>query len=52
MSNDDSKEKRQIGELWERKSNGKGLFLMAEKKDEMGRGVYHQIRAKVDACIR
>ncbi|SEN22476.1 type III restriction enzyme [Nitrosospira multiformis] len=46
-SNDDSKEKRQMGELWEKKSNGKGLFLMAEKKDEMGRGVYDQLSAKI-----
>lgn len=47
VSNDDSKEKRQLGELWEKKSNGKGLFLMAEKKDEMGRGIYDQLVAKI-----
>lgn len=47
VSNDDSKEKRQIGELWEKKSDGKGLFLMAEKKDELGRGMFDQIVAKI-----
>jgi type III restriction enzyme len=46
-TNDDSKEKRQLGELWEAKSNGKGLFLMAEKEDELVRGVFDQIRAKI-----
>lgn len=29
----DSKEKRQIGELWEHRSNGKGLFIMPRGKD-------------------
>jgi len=29
----DSQEKRQIGELWERRSNGKGLFIMPRGKD-------------------
>lgn len=47
ITNDDSKEKRLLGELWERKSGDKGLFLMAEKKDASGRGVFDQITAKV-----
>lgn len=46
-TNDDSKEKKQLGELWEAKSNSKGIFLMAEKRDEMGRGVFEQILAKI-----
>jgi type III restriction enzyme len=33
VTKDDSKEKHLLGELWEAKSNGKGLFLMAEKED-------------------
>lgn len=32
-SNDDSKEKRRIGELWEMKSKGKCLFVMPEGPD-------------------
>jgi len=36
---DDTKEKRAIGELWESKSNGKGLFLIVEKKDSLGRNM-------------
>ncbi|CAB1404316.1 FIG00966441: hypothetical protein [Pseudomonas fluorescens] len=42
MSNGDSKEKRLICELWAKKSAGKGLYLMAQKKDEQGRGVREQ----------
>ncbi len=33
----DTKEKRNIGQLWAEKSGGKGLFLMAEKRDAQGR---------------
>jgi type III restriction enzyme len=47
-TNDDSKEKKLLGEVWERKSNGKVLFLMAVKKDERGLGVHDQIRAKIE----
>ncbi len=32
-SNDDSKEKRVLGELWEKRSNGKCLFVMPKGKD-------------------
>jgi type III restriction enzyme len=45
VTNDDSKEKRNIGELWAEKSGGKGLFLMAEKRDSMDRDVRAQITA-------
>ncbi len=48
-TNDDSKEKMNIGELWESKSKGKGLFLMAVKKDAKGRDVYKQIEDKVNS---
>jgi type III restriction enzyme len=47
MTADDTKEKKQIGELWQSKSDGKGLFLMAEKTDSHGRGVYQQLEALV-----
>ena len=43
----DTKEKRNIGELWAEKSNGKGLFLMAEKNDARGRDVRAQIVALI-----
>ncbi len=46
-TNDDSKEKMNIGDLWESKSKNKGLFLMAVKKDVKGRDVYKQIEDKV-----
>ncbi len=47
-TNDDSKEKINIGELWEKKSNKKGLFLFAVKRDGKGRDVYKQIEDKVN----
>jgi type III restriction enzyme len=43
VSNDDSKEKRLIGDLWAKKSGGKGIYLMAQKRDEQGRGVREQL---------
>jgi type III restriction enzyme len=42
-----AQEKNNIGELWEEKSDGKALFLMAVKRDEKGRSVYKQIDDKV-----
>lgn len=41
FSNDDSKEKRLIGDLWAERSGGKCLFLMIEKKEF----------ARIDAAI-
>ena len=46
-TNDDSKEKRQIGMLWEEKSGGQGLFLMVVKRDAQGRDVHRQLADKV-----
>lgn len=46
-SNDDSREKRAVGELWARKSGGKCMFLMAELKDKQGKGVYQQLDAVI-----
>ncbi len=40
-SNDDSKEKREIGKLWEARSNGKCLFVMPKGTD------FEAIRAKL-----
>lgn len=46
-TNDDSKEKANVGKLWERLSGGKHLFLMAVAEDEQKRSVVEQIRAKI-----
>ncbi len=48
-TNDDSKEKNNLGLLWEEKSEGKGLFLLAVKKDDDGRDARHQILNKIGA---
>jgi type III restriction enzyme len=42
-TNDDSREKRAVGELWARKSSGQCLFLMAEKKNAQGMRAFQQI---------
>lgn len=42
-TNDDSAEKRMVGELWANHSQGKCLFLMAVKKDNQGQDVRQQI---------
>ena len=41
------REKRNIGELWEEKSQGKAIFLWAVKQDDHNRDVYRQLEAKV-----
>ena len=46
-TNDDSKEKRNLGELWAERSGGKALFLMAVEQDEQRRDVYQQIEARI-----
>ena len=43
----DTAEKRLIGEKWEEKSAGRGLFLIAEQRDPLGRGVYAQVETKI-----
>jgi type III restriction enzyme len=47
-SNDDSKEKKILGEVWAKGSGGRALFLMALKKDERGRNVHEQIRGTIE----
>lgn len=42
-TNDDSREKRAVGELWARKSNGRCLFLMAEQTNEKRQNTSQQI---------
>jgi type III restriction enzyme len=46
---DDTKEKRIIGELWEKLSGGKGLFMIAEKKSKDGSATVQQIKKKIGA---
>ena len=43
----DTKEKRNIGQLWAEKSEGKGIFLMAEKRDAQGLDTRAQILALI-----
>lgn len=43
----DTKEKKNIGELWAEKSGGKGLFIMAEKQNAKGEGLLEQITAVI-----
>ncbi len=43
----DTREKRNLGALWEEKSGGKGLFLMAEKRAGAGRDLSRQLADKI-----
>lgn len=43
----DAKMKKIVGDVWEKNSGGKGLFLMAVKKDDQGRCVFEQIADKI-----
>jgi len=45
-SNDDTKEKAIIGEIWEKQSKGKGLFLLAVKNKD-GKDIEQQIKEKI-----
>ena len=46
-TNDDSKEKIQVGQQWEMSSNGRCLFLFAVEVDNKGRDVFKQISDKI-----
>ncbi|WP_287497870.1 hypothetical protein [Pandoraea sp. CB10b_02] len=46
-TNDDSKEKKQVGHRWEASSDGRCLFLFAEEKDDAGRDVFKQLADKL-----
>lgn len=48
-SNDDSAEKREVGNKWAQLSKGKCLFIMAVKQDQDGRDVRQQILAAIGA---
>jgi type III restriction enzyme len=44
---DQEKEKRMVGELWAAKSKGKGVYLMAQLRDEKGDSVTEQLKAAI-----
>ena len=46
-TNDDSREKRQVGDRWEQSSGGRCLFLFAVEWDEQGRDVFQQLSSKL-----
>jgi type III restriction enzyme len=46
-TNDDSREKMQVGHQWEASSGNRCLFLMAVAEDELGRNVAQQIANKI-----
>lgn len=46
FTSDEEKEKRLVGDLWAARSNGKGLYLMAQKSDN-GRNVREQLLAEI-----
>ena len=48
MTNDDSAEKRNVGELWAEASNEKCLFVMAVEQDNQGRDVRQQILSVIN----
>ena len=46
-TNDDSREKQQVGHQWERSSDGRCVFLFAVERDDQGRSVFQQIADKL-----
>lgn len=49
ITNDDSREKMQVGFQWEKSSGQHCIFLMAEKVDKDGRDVGQQIEHKINS---
>jgi len=47
-TNDDSREKQQVGYQWEQSSHGRCLFLFAVERDSEGRDVFQQIAKKLE----
>jgi type III restriction enzyme len=46
-TNDDSREKQQVGHQWEQSSGGRCLFLFAVARDVQGRDVFQQLADKL-----
>lgn len=51
ITNDDSREKMQVGYQWEKSSGKHCIFLMAEKVDKDGRDVVQQIEHKINTAF-
>ena len=49
VTNDDTREKVQVGHQWEATSDGRCLFLLARIKDDQGRDIRQQIIHKIAA---
>ena len=50
VTNDDSTEKRAIGDKWADLSDGKCLFVMAVEQDPLGRDVRQQLLSAIETC--
>ncbi len=48
-TNDDSREKNSVGQLWAKQGGNDYLFLMAVEFDEQGRNVYQQLDAVINS---
>ena len=48
-TNDDSREKKQVGHQWEKASGGRCLFLFAVERDDHGRDVFKQLEDKLSS---
>jgi len=48
-TNDDSREKQQVGHQWEQSSTGRCLFLFAVARDDQGRDVFQQLASKLES---
>jgi type III restriction enzyme len=51
-TNDDSKEKNPLGQLWAERSGGRALFLMAVARDDRGRNVRDQMKAAISNRVQ
>ncbi|MBL1260346.1 MAG: DEAD/DEAH box helicase family protein [Thiotrichaceae bacterium] len=51
-TNDDSREKNNVGKLWAEKGGDDYLFLMAVNQDDQGRNVYQQLGAVIDGPVK
>lgn len=50
-TSDDSREKAQVGHLWEKTSGGRCLFLLAVAQDESGRDISRQVEDKIAGTL-
>ena len=51
VTNEDSKEKNAVGQLWASRSKGRAIYLMAQKVDEKGRNTREQLLAAINGNI-